>query len=79
MEAAKLIETIVREMVDRPEDVRVDVLAGRSCTILQLSVHPSEIGRVIGKQGYHAKALRVLLGCIGAKERHSYNLEIIEP
>jgi hypothetical protein len=79
MEAGKLIEAIVREMVDRPEDVRVGVLAGRSCTILQLSVHPSEIGRVIGKQGHHAKALRILLGCIGAKERHAYNLEILEP
>jgi predicted RNA-binding protein YlqC (UPF0109 family) len=79
MEAAKLLELIVKEMMDNPSAVSVNAIESRNLTILEVRVHPSEVGHVIGKQGYHAKALRSILDCIGAKERRRYSLEIIEP
>ena len=79
MEAAKLIELIVREMMDNPDAVSVTAIESRNLTILEVRVDRREIGHVIGKQGYHAKALRTILACIAAKERRRYSLEIIEP
>jgi hypothetical protein len=71
-----LLET-VRLMVDRPEDVTVEPLAGDLPT-LQVSVHQFDIGKVIGKQGRTARALRTMVAAIGMVRGTRWALDIVE-
>ena len=74
----ELIELIAKALVDQPEKVVVSVLEGEQTTILELKVAPEDLGKVIGKQGRTARAMRILLGAAGMKLKRRYNLEIIE-
>jgi len=74
----ELIELIAKALVDQPEKVVVSVLEGEQTTILELKVAPEDLGKVIGKQGRTARAIRILLGAAGMKLKRRYNLEIIE-
>ena len=74
----ELVEMIAKALVDSPEKVVVSQLAGEQTTILELKVAQEDLGKVIGKQGRTARAIRVILGAAGMKEKRRYNLEIIE-
>jgi predicted RNA-binding protein YlqC (UPF0109 family) len=74
----ELVEAIARALVDHPEEVRVKSVDGQQATILELRVHPEDLGKVIGRQGRTAKAVRTLLGAAGMKLRKRYTLEILE-
>ena len=74
----QLVVTICKSLVDNPEDVRVTQIDGEQTTILELRVHASDLGKVIGKQGRTARAIRTILAAAGMKQRRRYNLEIIE-
>lgn len=74
----ELIELIAKALVDFPEQVSVNVLEGRQSTVLELSVAKMDIGKVIGKQGRTAKAIRIILGAASAKIRKRTILEIVE-
>ena len=74
----ELVELIAKALVDQPEKVVVSVLEGEQTTILELKVAPEDLGKVIGKQGRTARAMRILLGAAGMKLKRRYNLEIIE-
>ena len=74
----ELVEMIAKALVDQPEKVVVSVLEGEQTTILELKVAPEDLGKVIGKQGRTARAMRILLGAAGMKLKRRYNLEIIE-
>jgi predicted RNA-binding protein YlqC (UPF0109 family) len=74
----ELVEAIARALVDHPEEVRVRSVDGQQATILELRVHPEDLGKVIGRQGRTAKAVRTLLGAAGMKLRKRYALEILE-
>jgi uncharacterized protein len=73
-----LVESIARALVDHPEAVEVKAVHGSQVTVLELHTHPSDIGKVIGRDGRIAKAIRVLLGATGMKLRTRFTLEIIE-
>jgi predicted RNA-binding protein YlqC (UPF0109 family) len=73
----KLIENIVRELVDSPDEVVVARKAG-SDTVLELKVAPGDLGRVIGKQGRTARSLRSILGASAAKHNTRCTLDILE-
>jgi len=73
-----LVELIAKALVDQPEKVVVSVLDGEQTTILELNVAPEDLGKVIGKQGRTARAIRIILGAAGMKIKRRYNLEIIE-
>jgi predicted RNA-binding protein YlqC (UPF0109 family) len=73
-----LVETIARALVDHPEEVQVKSGEGAQVTVLELRVHPEDLGKVIGRQGRTAKAIRTLLGAAGMKHRKRYTLEILE-
>lgn len=73
-----LVEHIARALVDHPEDVRVTVVDGPQSAVLELRVHAQDLGKVIGKQGRTAKAIRTLLSAGGMKLRKRYTLEIVE-
>ena len=74
----QLVETICKSLVDNPEQVTVTQIDGEQTTILELRVHPSDLGKVIGKQGRTARAIRTILAASGMKQRRRFNLEIIE-
>jgi hypothetical protein len=74
----ELVEMIVKSLVDHPEKVNVSQLDGEQTTILELRVAPEDLGKVIGKQGRTARAIRTILGAAGMKMKRRYNLEIIE-
>ncbi len=73
-----LVELIAKALVDQPDKVVVSVLDGEQTTILELKVAPEDLGKVIGKQGRTARAIRIILGAAGMKLKRRYNLEIIE-
>jgi predicted RNA-binding protein YlqC (UPF0109 family) len=74
----ELVETIAKALVDHPEEVRVKSGEGAQVTVLELQVHPEDLGKVIGRQGRTAKAIRTVLGAAGSKVRKRFTLEILE-
>jgi predicted RNA-binding protein YlqC (UPF0109 family) len=74
----ELVETIAKALVDHPEEVRVKSGEGAQVTVLELQVHPEDLGKVIGRQGRTAKAIRTVLGAAGTKVRKRFTLEILE-
>lgn len=75
----ELIEVIAKALVDKPEEVSVHAIDGEQSRILELSVDPSDLGKVIGKKGRTAKSIRTLLGACGTKFNKRFTLEILEP
>jgi uncharacterized protein len=74
----ELVESIAKSLVDHPDDVRVNTVEGAQATILELRVHQEDLGKVIGRQGRTAKAVRTLLGAAGLKAHKRFTLEIVE-
>jgi len=74
----ELVEVIARALVDHPDDVKVLTIDGPQATIVELRVHPEDLGKVIGRQGRTAKAMRTLLGASGMKVHKRFTLEIVE-
>jgi len=69
---------IVKALVDNPEQVRVSQLDGEQSSIIELTVAPEDMGKVIGKQGRNAQAIRIILGAAGMKLKKRVSLEILE-
>lgn len=77
-ELAKLIETIAKALVDRPEEVSVQEVVGENTTVIELKVAQEDLGKVIGKQGRTAKSIRTVLNGASTKLKKRTVLEIIE-
>jgi uncharacterized protein len=74
----QLIEDIAKALVDIPEEVHVQEVQGEQVTVLELKVAPSDLGKVIGKQGRTARSIRTILGAAGMKLNRRFTLEILE-
>lgn len=74
----ELVEGIAKAIVDNPAEVVVNESAGEQATTLSLHVAPSDLGKVIGKQGRTARSMRTLLTAAGIKAQRRVNLEIVE-
>jgi predicted RNA-binding protein YlqC (UPF0109 family) len=74
----ELIEDIVRALVDQPDQVQIKEVIGEHAHVLELNVAKEDLGKVIGKGGAHASALRTLMAAASGKEKKRYILEIIE-
>ena len=74
----ELVEMIAKSLVDNPDKVQVSQLDGEQTSILELKVAPDDIGKVIGKHGRTAQAIRIILGAAGMKLKKRFNLEIID-
>ncbi|MGH9782971.1 MAG: KH domain-containing protein [Terriglobia bacterium] len=74
----ELIEMIAKALVDSPDEVTVRAIEGEQITVLELKVAQSDLGKVIGKQGRTARAIRTILGASGMKLRRRFTLEILE-
>lgn len=73
-----LIEYLAKQLVDRPDEVHVNEVAGETTTVYELRVGEGELGKIIGKHGHTIQALRTILSGVAAKERRRAILEIIE-
>jgi len=73
-----LITEIVQAVVDQPEKVSVNEIGGSQTTVLELRVAKTDLGKVIGKQGRTAQAIRTILSAAAGKMRKNYVLEIFE-
>jgi hypothetical protein len=72
-----LIEQIAKSLVDDPDHVNVNQIEGDTI-VLELTVAPDDVGKVIGKQGRTARAMRTLLAAAGMKVHKRFTLEILE-
>lgn len=77
-ELKTLIEIISKALVDMPDQVQVNEIEGEQTTVIELKVDKSDLGKVIGKQGRTARALRTILNAASTKLRKRSVLEIIE-
>lgn len=75
----EFVEYIVKAFVDNPSDVKTERKIDEMGVLIELSVNPDDMGKIIGKEGRTAKALRTLLRVLGAKENARINLKITEP
>lgn len=78
MNAKQLVETLAKALVDIPEEVSVNEVWGEKASVIQLKVAKSDLGKVIGKQGKNANAIRRILGAAATKEKRTLVLEILE-
>lgn len=77
-ELKNLMEYVCKALVDVPDQVKIREVEGEQTTVLELSVDKSDLGKVIGKQGRTAKALRTILNAASTKLRKRSVLEILE-
>ena len=74
----EMIEVIAKSLVDEPNEVSVEAVNGSQSCVVELSVHHTDLGKVIGRKGRTAKSIRTLLGAVSMKHNHRYTLEILE-
>lgn len=74
----ELILKIAKALVDHPEKVSVAEVKGSQCTVYELTVDKSEVGKIIGKKGHTAQAIRTILSAASATAKKRTSLEIIE-
>ncbi len=78
MEIKELLEAIAKSLVDNPERVAVRAVEGEQVTVFELRVDPTDLGKIIGKQGRTARSIRTIVGAAGMKLRKHFSLEILE-
>lgn len=77
-DVGELVSYIARQLVDDPEAVEVEIVDGDRSVIYELTVAPDDLGKVIGKDGRTARAIRTLLAATGARDRKRAVLDILE-
>lgn len=75
----EFLEYIVKELVDNPNDVKVERKVDEMGVLLSLTVNPADMGQIIGREGSTAKAIRNLVRIVGLKNHARVNLKIEEP
>ncbi|MCX6809121.1 MAG: KH domain-containing protein [Candidatus Berkelbacteria bacterium] len=78
-EDQKFIEDVVKAIVENPSDVKTERTIDERGVLIKLYVNPADMGKIIGKEGKTAKAIRTLLRVFGAKNNARLNLKIVEP
>src|SRR5580700_270324 len=74
----QFVEFIIKSLVSKPDAVKIERRIDEKGVLLELSVDPEDLGRVIGKRGATAQSLRTLLRALGTKQDARYNLKIID-
>ena len=75
----EFLEYVVKALVDNPNDVKIDRTVDEMGVLISLTVNPADMGKIIGRMGNTAKAIRTLLRIIGMKNNARVNLKINEP
>jgi hypothetical protein len=76
---AQFLEYVIKALVDNPDDVKVVRTVDEMGVLISLDVHKDDMGKVIGRSGNTAKAIRTLLRVVGMKNNSRVNLKILEP
>lgn len=76
---AKFLKFLVESLVDNPNDVKINRTVDEMGVLLTLDVNPADMGKIIGREGNTAKAIRTLLRIVGMKNNSRVNLKISEP
>lgn len=79
MHDQEFLEHVIKALVDHPDDVKVARQVDEMGVLLTLDVNPADMGKVIGRSGNTAKAIRILLRVVGMKNNARVNLKINEP
>lgn len=74
----ELVKYVAQSLVDKPDDVRVTQNENEKSIVLELSVAPDDMGKVIGKQGRIAKAIRTVVKAASSRSKKKYIVEIVE-
>ena len=74
----ELLESIAKALVDNPDQVQVRAIEGEEVAVLELRVDPSDLAKVIGRQGRMAESIRIILGAVGMKLRKRVTVQILE-
>lgn len=74
----ELLEYMAKALVDNPDDVEIEAIEGERSVILQLRVNPDDVGKVIGKQGRIAQALRTVVKAVATKQGKNAIVEILD-
>ena len=75
----EFVEMVVKQIVDNPDKVKAERKIDEMGVLIELTVDPEDMGKIIGKEGRTAKSIRTLLRVLGAKEHARVNMKIIEP
>ena len=75
----EFLELVVKSLVDNPDDVKITRIVDEMGVLLTLDVHPDDMGKIIGRSGNTAKAIRTLLRVVGLRNNARINLKINEP
>ena len=78
MRAEDTLAFLAKQLVDTPDEVAVDVIEENDQTILELRVAPDDIGKVIGKRGRTAKAIRAVVKAAGSLDEENIHVEIVD-
>ena len=73
-----LVSEIVLSMIDFPDEFEMEVIEGEETTKMRVKTAARDRGKVIGKQGQNARAIRTILNAAGMKRRHGYALEVVQ-
>jgi len=75
-----MLLTIVRSIVDRPDEVEITVIPAEGCTTFRIKANPKDMGKIIGKQGHTARSIRTIVGASTMREGlgHTYAVDIVE-
>ena len=73
-----LVECIAKALVDNPDEVEISEVSGTYSTVIELKVAKTDMGRIIGKKGNNARALKDIIAAASGKLRRKYILEIVE-
>lgn len=74
----ELVEAIAKALVDNLDQVQIRAIEGEQVTVFELRTHPSDLGKVIGRHGRTANAIRTILSAAGMKQRKRLVLEILD-
>ena len=72
-----LVELLVKSLVDSPDQVAINETAGNSVVIFEVTVAPEDVGKIIGKEGRIANAIRTVVKAAGAKQNKKVTIEIL--
>lgn len=78
MMSREVLEYIAQNLVDKPDEVRIDEVADGEDTVLELRVHADDMGKVIGKRGRTAKAIRTMIKAASTQDGQQATVEIVE-
>lgn len=73
----ELVEIVTKALVDNPDDVRINETQGESIIILEINVSPDDVGKIIGREGRIANAIRTIVKAAAAKQKKKVTVEII--